>query len=70
MVIEKLGAIHATNYLYINPIVAMITAHVVLSERITPLAVIGTVLILSGVYLAERGKQKSNEIQSASSEQV
>ena len=26
MVIEKLGAIHATNYLYINPIVAMITA--------------------------------------------
>ena len=70
MVIEKLGAVHATNYLYINPIVAMITAHVVLNERITPLAVIGTVLILSGVYLAERGKQKSNEIQSASSEQV
>ena len=70
MVIEKLGAVHATNYLYINPIVAMITAHVVLSERITPLAVIGTVLILSGVYLAERGKQKSNKIQSASSEQV
>lgn len=70
MVIEKLGAVHATNYLYINPIVAMITAHVVLNERITPLAVIGTVLILSGVYLAERGKQKSNEIHSAASEQV
>ncbi len=70
MVIEKLGAVHATNYLYINPIVAMITAHVVLNERITPLAVIGTLLILSGVYLAERGKQKSNEIQSAASEQV
>ena len=58
MVIEKLGAVHATNYLYINPIVAMITAHIVLREQITPLAIVGTVLILSGVYLAERGKQK------------
>ena len=58
MVIEKLGAVHATNYLYINPIVAMITAHIVLREHITPLAIVGTVLILSGVYLAERGKQK------------
>ena len=70
MVIEKLGAIHATNYLYINPIVAMITAHVVLNERITPLAVVGTLLILSGVYLAERGKQKNNSIASATSEQI
>ncbi|MBQ2033875.1 MAG: EamA family transporter, partial [Alistipes sp.] len=64
------GAIHATNYLYINPIVAMITAHVVLNERITPLAIVGTLLILSGVYLAERGKQKSNKIASATSEQA
>lgn len=63
MVIEKLGAVHATNYLYINPIVAMITAHIVLREQITPLAIVGTVLILSGVYLAERGKQKGNKAQ-------
>ena len=63
MVIEKLGAVHATNYLYINPIVAMITAHIVLREQITQLAIVGTVLILSGVYLAERGKQKGNKAQ-------
>lgn len=54
IVIKRLGAVDATNYLYINPIVAMITANLLLGERITPLAIAGTVLILVGVYLAER----------------
>lgn len=54
VVIEKLGAVRATNYLYINPIVAMLTSRLILDERITALAVVGTVLILAGVYLAER----------------
>lgn len=56
IVIEKLGAIHATNYLYINPIVAMITAYIILHERITALAIVGTTLIMLGVYMAERKK--------------
>ena len=54
IVIKRLGAVDATNYLYINPIVAMITANLLLGERITPLAIAGTALILLGVYLAER----------------
>ena len=56
IVIKRLGAVDATNYLYINPIVAMITANLLLGERITPLAITGTALILVGVYLAERKK--------------
>lgn len=54
VVIDKLGAVRATNYLYINPIVALITSWAVLDERITWLALVGTTLILVGVYLAER----------------
>lgn len=54
IVIKRLGAVDATNYLYINPIVAMITAFLLLGERITPLAIVGTAFILVGVYLAER----------------
>jgi drug/metabolite transporter (DMT)-like permease len=54
VVIDKLGAIRSTNYLYLNPIVAMITSYFVLNERITLLAIIGTVLILTGMYLAQR----------------
>ena len=60
MVLEKLGAIKATNYLYLNPIVALITSWIVLNERITPLAMVGTALILLGVYLAE-SKKKSHK---------
>ena len=56
IVIKRRGAVDATNYLYINPIVAMITANLLLGERITPLAIAGTALILVGVYLAERKK--------------
>ena len=56
IVIKRLGAVDATNYLYINPIIAMITANLLLGERITPLAIAGTALILVGVYLAERKK--------------
>ena len=54
--IKQLGTVTATNYLYINPIVAMITAHIVLGEKITPLAIVGAIFILVGVYLAERKK--------------
>lgn len=54
IVLKRLGAVDATNYLYINPIVAMITAFLLLGERITPLAIVGTAFILVGVYLAEK----------------
>lgn len=58
VVLEKIGAIRATNYLYINPIVAMIASYFILDERITLLAVVGTVLILVGVYMAESKKSR------------
>ncbi len=54
--IEKLGAIRATNYLYLNPVVAMITAAAVLGERITAMAVAGAALILLGVWMAKKHK--------------
>lgn len=54
MVLEKLGAIKATNYLYLNPIVALITSWIVLNERITALALLGTALILTGMYMAQK----------------
>lgn len=55
--IIKLGAVRSTNYLYINPIVAMITSYFVLNEHITSLAIIGTALILTGMYLAQHQRK-------------
>ena len=53
-VMKKLGAMTATNYVYFNPVTTVLFAWIVLSEKITIYFIIGTLLILSGMYLAER----------------
>ena len=53
-VIKKLGAMVATNYVYLNPIATIVFAWWLLSEQITAYFLVGTVLILVGMYLADR----------------
>jgi drug/metabolite transporter (DMT)-like permease len=53
-VMDKLGAIIATNYVYVNPISTIIFASVLLNEQITFFFLAGTLLILSGMYLTDR----------------
>ena len=53
-VMKKLGAVKATNYVYFNPVVTMLFAWIVLSERITIYFILGTVLILIGLYLTNK----------------
>ena len=50
-VMKRLGAITVTNYVYLNPVVTIIFAWMLLSEQITVFFLIGTVLILLGMYL-------------------
>jgi len=52
--ITRLGAVHATNYIYFNPLMTIIVARIVLNERITLYIIAGTALIILGMYLAER----------------
>ncbi|WP_455585958.1 DMT family transporter [Bacteroides sp.] len=54
VVVKRLGVVCAANYIYIVPLVTLLTSAVVLDERITLIALIGSALILGGVYLAER----------------
>ena len=44
----------ATNYVYLNPIATIVFAWWLLSEQITVYILFGTVLILVGMYLADR----------------
>lgn len=53
-VMKKLGAVIATNYVYFNPVTTVLFAWVMLSEQITIYFLIGTVLILAGMYLADK----------------
>ena len=53
-VLKKLGPVIATNYVYFNPVTTILFAWVVLSEQITIYFLIGTILILVGMYLADK----------------
>ena len=53
-VIRHLGAVRATNYIYFNPLVTMVTAWLCIGERITAAALAGAALILGGMWLCER----------------
>ena len=53
-VMKKLGAVTVTNYVYFNPVTTMLFAWIILSERITVYFIIGTLLILTGMYLLGR----------------
>lgn len=50
----KIGSVSATNLLYLNPVVAITTSALVLGERVTWVAIIGALLILSGLYMLGR----------------
>lgn len=59
--IAKLGAVKATNWVYINPITTIVAAWLVLSESITIYFLVGSSLILLGMYLAERQTEKTKK---------
>ena len=56
-VLKKLGAVVATNYVYFNHVTTILFAWAILSEQITIYFVIGTILILVGMYLADKRKK-------------
>ena len=57
-VLKRLGAVVATNYVYLNPVTTIVFAWMVLNEQITVWFIIGTVLILYGMYLVNTKRPK------------
>ena len=53
-VIRQLGAVTATNWVYCNPLTTILFASTMLGEQITPWFLLGTALIIGGMYLCER----------------
>lgn len=52
--VQFLGASKTANYIYIVPLVTLLTSAVFLSEALTLPSVIGALCIISGVYIAEK----------------
>ena len=52
LVMEKLGNVTSTNYVYLNPVFTLLTATALLGERMTLWAAIGSAAIMAGVIWA------------------
>ena len=61
-VIRQLGAVVATNWVYFNPITTILFAWWLLHEQITPWFLLGTALILIGMYLFQNLRMKNKHI--------
>ncbi len=51
--VKVLGAVKSSIYIYMIPVVTVVTSVVVLHEKITLMAAIGTILTLAGLFLSE-----------------
>ena len=56
-VLKKLGTVHATNFIYFNPVVTIVASWLVLDERITWIAILGAILVLTGMYYIEQNRE-------------
>lgn len=55
--VKVLGAVKTSAYIYLGPVISILTSAIVIQERITLLAILGVGLILAGLILSERSAQ-------------
>ena len=51
--VKELGAVKTSVYIYMVPVITVITSVLILHEKLTLLAIIGTILTLTGLFLSE-----------------
>jgi drug/metabolite transporter (DMT)-like permease len=54
--IKAIGSVKTNQYIYLIPVMTTAVSAIVLHERITLMTLLGTVLILSGLYLSEKSQ--------------
>ncbi len=53
-----IGSVQATNYIYLIPLVTVIGSFVFLKHKIEPLMILGGILIIVGVVIADKWKTR------------
>ncbi len=53
----RLGTVRATNFIYFNPVVTIVASWLVLDENITWIAILGAILVLTGMYYIEQNRE-------------
>ncbi len=59
IVLNRLGTVRASNYIYLNPVFTLSGSALILNERLTWLSFIGVACILAGVYWASWVKHEA-----------
>lgn len=57
--VKLLGAVKTSIYIYLVPVITVITSVLILSERITVISLIGTVLAIAGLFISGYSKRRS-----------
>ena len=58
--VKMIGAIQTSIYIYMVPVITVVTSIIVLDEQITPMSALGIRLTLSGLVISQyRGKRKA-----------
>lgn len=62
LAVKIVGAVKTSVYLYLVPVVTIAASVLVLHEKISVVSVLGTVMVLMGLVLSDRGKtaEKNN----------
>lgn len=59
LAVRELGAVKASVYIYMVPVITVITSAIILQEKITLLVALGTILTMTGLFISEyRPKKK------------
>ena len=58
--IARLGVVTTNNYIYLNPFITLVAAGIFLHEPITPMGIIGALLIISGVVICSKKVKKAD----------
>lgn len=58
---EILGAVVASTYIYVIPVVTVIFSFFILKEQITIYMILGIILILGGLYLSQEQQKKTGK---------
>ena len=56
--LKRLGTVRATNIIYLQSFFTMFFSHLILGERITLMAVCGTIILITGMIMASKAKKK------------
>lgn len=61
-VLKRIGIVRATNYIYLQSLVAISAAAIVLHERITWMAILGTVVLIAGLVMVQKKPKASASV--------